>query len=838
MDLWNLAIVASVSLADLGLGALVYLRNPRSASNRAFTAVMASISAWITAAYISDQAIFWHQALFLNRLTFAAALLMGVCLLRFVVTFPAKTEQLPLAWRAYIAGSAILGAVILLTPLVLSGVSRDPRAGTDPQAGPAFPLMIAWVVVGGALILYALAKKYRSAQGRAQAQLKFMLLGVAILACGSMLFGLIIPALSGSYALSELAVVSTLGLGWCTAYAIVKHRLMDIRRVLLRSAAYSLLVLAASASLGLVWYFTQSYLSRLLPSSGTPIAFILSTLVVLALRPIQLLLDGLTDRQLYRGRRSPSELLAELGRGMSSTLDETGLAQLLARTLARELRLGFAGVAFYRAGQPELVLSDASAFHESAQSLLDLGAERAIFVADEDEPETEWEQHLEDSGARVVATLRSGEGEFLGVVILGPKESGSIYSAEDISFLEVLLPEAAIAMKNALLFSERNQRVRELSAINELALEVSSSIELKTLLEVALDKAVAVTGADSGSIMLLDEEQQTLSIAASRGIDPMIAATTRVPVGFGVAGWVAKEGRSVMLPGMWEPSLCDELLRDDVDSAICTPITSKDAIIGVLSVNRADSARSFTQENMNVVDSFARQLGIAIENARLYTNLEDTFLGTIKALAAAIDAKDPYTWGHSSEVTELSVAIAEAMGLDASDVQQIRIAATLHDIGKIGIDGAILVKPGRLTAEERTMINQHPSIAANILAPLDFLRDMVPLVLFHHERFGGGGYPTGISGQAIPLGARIISVADSFNAMVSDRPYRQALQLDVAIGELCRNAGSQFDPTVVDAFCGLVERGTLSDLLVAAPQEERAALPAAEQRSEQHTPRA
>ena len=219
-----------------------------------------------------------------------------------------------------------------------------------------------------------------------------------------------------------------------------------------------------------------------------------------------------------------------------------------------------------------------------------------------------------------------------------------------------------------------------------------------------------------------------------------------------------------------------------------------------------------------MVTSIAGQLGMAIENARLYGDLESTFLGTISALAAAVDAKDPYTAGHSNEVTTLSIALAEALGLESGEVQRIRIAATLHDIGKIGIDGTILLKPGRLTDAEREIINRHPAIGADILAPLDFLRDTVPLVLFHHERYGGGGYPSGICGEAIPFGARIISVADAFNAMVSDRPYREGLSLEAAMREIRDNSGTQFDPVCAEAFLKLLEDEAIASGRPSYPQ--------------------
>jgi putative nucleotidyltransferase with HDIG domain len=223
-------------------------------------------------------------------------------------------------------------------------------------------------------------------------------------------------------------------------------------------------------------------------------------------------------------------------------------------------------------------------------------------------------------------------------------------------------------------------------------------------------------------------------------------------------------------------------------------------------LRRTSSATSFTQQNMSVVTAFASQLAMAIENAQLYSDLEGYFLGTITALAAAVDAKDPYTFGHSSEVTEAALAIAAEMGIGEKETETLRMAAILHDIGKIGIDGAILNKEGPLDSEEYSAIMRHPTIGANILSSLDFLGDVVPIVLHHHERYDGTGYPGKIGGEEIPLGARIITVADSYDAMTSDRTYRRAMPSSKALDELTRNIGTQFDPDVVAAFMRVVAR--------------------------------
>lgn len=192
---------------------------------------------------------------------------------------------------------------------------------------------------------------------------------------------------------------------------------------------------------------------------------------------------------------------------------------------------------------------------------------------------------------------------------------------------------------------------------------------------------------------------------------------------------------------------------------------------------------------------------------RLYSDLRSTYMRTIKVLAQAIDARDHYTHSHSESVARCAVAIAQEMKLPPTEVELIRDACELHDLGKIGIDDRILSKPEELSAEERESIKKHPQIAANILEPLTFLSSVVEMVKQHHEHFDGTGYPEGLRGEQILLGARIIHLADAYDAMVSARSYRkEPLSKEEAIFEIKKNSGTQFDPKVVEAFLRIVDR--------------------------------
>jgi putative nucleotidyltransferase with HDIG domain len=198
--------------------------------------------------------------------------------------------------------------------------------------------------------------------------------------------------------------------------------------------------------------------------------------------------------------------------------------------------------------------------------------------------------------------------------------------------------------------------------------------------------------------------------------------------------------------------------------------------------------------------TISSQASVAIENANLYNELLSLYLHTIESLAAAIDAKDSYTHGHSRRVMDYSIAIAAALGMEKTNLNTLRHTALLHDIGKIGISEAILQKPGKLTNEEFDYIKGHPVVGAHILESIEFLKEVRMQMKHHHEKYDGSGYPDGLKGEEIPLGARIIAVADTYDAMTSTRSYRRGLEHQLAVEEIARCSGTQFDPEIVAVF--------------------------------------
>lgn len=271
-------------------------------------------------------------------------------------------------------------------------------------------------------------------------------------------------------------------------------------------------------------------------------------------------------------------------------------------------------------------------------------------------------------------------------------------------------------------------------------------------------------------------------------------------------------------------TLLGHLLRqmELFDSALCVPAYFREDLLGILLLGKKPQGEGFADEELDFFIALASHLAMAIRNAQLFSELESElekkeqlFVRTTIALAAAIEAKDHYTHGHTSRVANLSLEIARKITeqhkkqLAPAFFEDLHIASLLHDIGKIGVPEHILNKAGPLTEEERTSIRKHPMIGVGIIKPIKELEGTLPGVRYHHERYDGTGYPEGLKGAAIPLMASIISVADAFDAMVTDRPYRRRLSRGDALEEIKQLSGRQFDPRVTGALFELSHNGKI-----------------------------
>ncbi len=245
---------------------------------------------------------------------------------------------------------------------------------------------------------------------------------------------------------------------------------------------------------------------------------------------------------------------------------------------------------------------------------------------------------------------------------------------------------------------------------------------------------------------------------------------------------------------------------------VISPVRVRSQAEGFVGIFRSKSENPIETGELRLLECLAEELSNAATTRHLYRELREMLFSTVRSLVAAIDAKDEYTRGHSERVHQISMAIGQRLNLARDDLQNLSWAALLHDIGKIAITGQILNKPTTLTDEEFSTVKKHPERGCQVLEPIPQLREILPGIRHHHERFDGTGYPDGLQGEDIPLNARIISVGDTFDAIFSARAYRKAQTSDRAIHEIREGSGSQFDPHVVEIFLELVSAGLLDDM--------------------------
>lgn len=356
-------------------------------------------------------------------------------------------------------------------------------------------------------------------------------------------------------------------------------------------------------------------------------------------------------------------------------------------------------------------------------------------------------------------------------------------------------------------------QMERLTALRAIDTAITGSLDLHLTLDLLLEQAVAQLRVDAAAILLLNPHAQTLEWAAGRGFRTNGIRRSHLRIGEGIAGRAALEQQAVNLSNLAEAGDAytrrSLLAGEEFVAYRAVPLLSKGQVKGVLEVfHRAPLEPD--PEWLNYIEVLAGQAAIAIENTELFRNLRRlnveltlTYDTTIDAWSRALDLRDKETLGHSQRVTEMTMQLARIMGIDEAKLAHVRRGALLHDIGKMGIPDSILLKPGPLTDEEWTVMRHHPVYAYELLSPIAFFHPAIEIPYCHHEKWDGTGYPRGLKGEQIPLAARIFAVADVWDALRSDRPYRAPWAREKVLEHILSLAGTHFDPKVVEEFVRL-----------------------------------
>jgi diguanylate cyclase (GGDEF)-like protein len=386
------------------------------------------------------------------------------------------------------------------------------------------------------------------------------------------------------------------------------------------------------------------------------------------------------------------------------------------------------------------------------------------------------------------------------------------FDEPDLLTLEALASHAAIALENARLYQAQKESAETAEALLGLSEQLTRASDVQMVLGGALDAIPELIQCSTVEAWLPGGEEGGYVLAAHRGYPPEEAArldTMVVPAAIAEA-FIGSFSEPFVIPKELLATGPTEFRRwsEELD-VLGTPMRWDPNGLGGLAIVAPNTQYRFTPRDMRLARGISDIASLALANVSRFQELERVYVSTIEALAGALEAQDQYTSDHAHALAEMAVAVGAVLGLPSESLRELELAALFHDIGKIGVPSEIIRKPGPLTTDERRIMDKHPEIGEQILAPVPFLQPIRPIVRACHERWDGNGYPDGLVGAEIPLAARIVFVCDAYHAMTTDRPYRRALPEQQALVRLRRAAGTQFDPKIVEAFLDLRGNGSI-----------------------------
>ena len=349
-----------------------------------------------------------------------------------------------------------------------------------------------------------------------------------------------------------------------------------------------------------------------------------------------------------------------------------------------------------------------------------------------------------------------------------------------------------------------------LAAVYKANQIISSERDLRRLFERVMDQIFALVPAHNGVILLKDErtgELVTQYVKSASG-DTVISST--------IVKRACDHGEAVITYDAADDARFESrasIIAQKIASAMCAPLTYQNERLGVIYVDTHGTTNAFVKSDLELLVAFSGPAAIAIKNAQYVAQLERAYHDTLIAIADLVQMRDHYTVGHTWRVTNFALEMARAIGWNEEQLRICEMGALLHDVGKIAVDDAILRKPGQLTPDEFAKMKIHPERGARMMRDVECLKPLIPYCLYHHERYDGNGYPAGLAADAIPIEGRLIAVADTFDAITSNRPYRKGLHPDVAIAEIAKGRGTQFDPAIVDALVTCYREGRITRVI-------------------------
>jgi len=827
MNLWGIIPLVS-SLVFLTLFAIV-LQQANRRVDKVFAFFLFASAAWSFSSFmlVFDPSASSGRLVFWNEMVIAAIPLVAVSYYHFVRVYTNKRAGIGV-YLGYAVVLTVLvlnlsGAVVKSVSLVDGFLLHDINNWEYILAAVLVPFL--------SLSILMLVRRYRSSIDPIDRnRTMYLILGWSVL----LVIGYITP-FTPSLAGLPTDHFGNLGNALIIAYAITRFHLLDIRLIARRSLTYGILTVAivgtaTGAVLAGVEFFPEA------PTSSIVLfATVIALLLALVATPLRAAIQTRVDRLFFRGTYDSRQALLSFSSKMGNILNLEELAKEMLPAMTNALNITQAALLYQSSTDTDFVVQ--FAHPDEASKLKDnlrLSGDSPIVTWLDKEgislspaqidtiPEfkglwqTEKEQ-LTESDIGFLHPIKS-RGKLIGILALGTKQPGGPFSHEDLGLVSSITNQAGIIIENAQLYTQATYRATtdELTRLynhrnfhERLEQEIARGSRFgNTFSLIMLDLDLFKAYNDIYGHLAGDQLLRKIGQAIENSI-------RAIDLAFRYGG----EEFTVLLP---ETRLDDayrvaERIRKTIETRTSfreMPVTASlgianwpnDGVMKEEIINRADAAlyrakqtgRNRTCLSSDVLKPETAQIGAELE-------AQPRALSIIYALAATVDAKDHYTYGHSRKVSEYAVALAEALKMDRDRVDTIRAGGLLHDIGKLGVPDSILTKPGPLDDDEWEPIKSHPELGVEILKRVIDLVNCLPAILHHHEHYDGSGYPRGLKRDSIPLEARILCIADAYDAITSPRPYRAQLPSEQAVAELKRCSGTQFDPELVEAFIKVIQ---------------------------------